>query len=130
MSANAACRVLDLAFIRSAPDQQPAHHHGRAGCDRRPGVGDDRGVLRRNLEHPAPRPRLADELRKIVFVPWPISVDAVRIRISSVGGELERGHAGEVDLARAGEARPMPRQRKADAPGRAGVFAALLARAV
>ena len=54
---------------------------------------------------------------KIVLVPWPISVEAVRMRIAAVGGELDRRDGRELDLARAGEAGAVPGERQADAGG-------------
>ena len=54
---------------------------------------------------------------KIVFVPWPISVDAVRIRIRPSSVSSSDCDRCELDLAGAGEAGTMPGQRQADAGG-------------
>ena len=52
---------------------------------------------------------------KIVFVPWPISVWA-SARGRSVLGQLDRGDAGDVHLARSGEPGAVPAHRHPD-PG-------------
>ena len=99
-----------------APDEQPADDHRRPRRDGRPGVGDERGVLRARSRRPrsATPSASATSCGKIVFVPWPISVEAVRIRDRAVGGQLDRGDRGEMDLARAGEPGAVPGQREPD----------------
>ena len=52
----------------------------------------------------------------IVRVPWPISVEATRMRAPSLR-QLERRLRGELDLAAAGEARAVEEEREADARG-------------
>ena len=57
---------------------------------------------------------------KIVFVPWPISVDAVRMRIRPSRGELEARDRAHLLLARAGEPGAVPGEREADRRARCG----------
>ena len=85
--------------------------------DRRAGVGHDRGVLRRDLDVVVRRrpSSAATSCGKIVFVPWPISVEPVRTRIGAVAAQLDRRDRRELDLARAGEPGAVPGERDPDA---------------
>ena len=104
--------------------QPPGRLDQQAADDHRRPRRDGRARSRARTRCPAARARpssygtpsaSATSCGKIVLVPCPISVEAVRMRIAAVGGQLERGDRRELDLARAGEPGAVPGEREADA---------------
>ena len=99
-------------------DQQPTDDHRRPRRDGRPGVGDERGVLRRELDRlERHAERVGDELREDRLGPLAHLGRGGQDADRALGGQLERGDRGELDLAGAGEPGAVPGEREPDAAG-------------
>ena len=116
----AAGRGLDLlAQPPGGLDQQAADDHRRPRRDGRAAVRHEGRVLRRELDVViGDAERLADELREDRLGPLAHLGRGGQDADPALGGQLDRGHRGELDLARAGEARPRARRGPARCPWR------------
>ena len=108
----------DLAEPARRLDQQPADDHRRSARDGRPGVGNERRVLRRDVDIVDGHAQLRrDELGEDRLRPLPHLRRRGEDPDPAIRPKLDRGDARELHLAGSGEAGPVPGQGEADAGG-------------